>query len=85
MGMTPHPLPVNITDRTRALINLDGDDKNVTGDATLADVPVERAQPLRSRPCPGHTEAPTTTQARGNLSPSQLHGYLPRQFHASTG
>ncbi|HAF72719.1 MAG TPA: hypothetical protein DCL06_07500 [Corynebacterium variabile] len=45
--MTLRQLPVNITDRTRVLINLDGDDHNLAGDATLADVPVERAQPLR--------------------------------------
>ncbi|MGP5080889.1 TnsA-like heteromeric transposase endonuclease subunit [Corynebacterium variabile] len=45
--MTPRQLPVNITDQTRVLINFDGDDQNVAGDAALADVPVERAQPLR--------------------------------------
>lgn len=45
--MTLRQLPANGTDRTRVLINLNGEIQNLAADPVLANVPVERAQPLR--------------------------------------
>ncbi|HIW91250.1 MAG TPA: TnsA-like heteromeric transposase endonuclease subunit [Candidatus Corynebacterium avicola] len=40
-------LPRNGTDRTRVLVSLDGEIRNLAADSALADVPVESADPIR--------------------------------------
>lgn len=45
--MSLRQLPINGTDRTRALINLDGKVRNIAADFTLTDVSLENADPIR--------------------------------------